>query len=183
VLHDFLVQGLATGEPFVHTANGEDMALADWNWRLPTELQDVPWDCAAASLTWALNTIGRGVTEADVVSGLGPSRISPTYGLLDASGAGIVSYLAEIGIGAANNPSASWDDILAAAGSQPMIMGGRYWCHWTGVRIGGPEQWSVGERFLALANPAPGWMGVGQTLNQEVFENLGPFSAVWFASW
>src|SRR4249920_4038476 len=99
------------------------MGLTDWNWRLPTELQDVPWDCSAASLTWCLNTIGRTETEADVVAGLGPARISPAYGLLDASGAGLVEYLGELGVGAENNPSASFDDVLAAAGYQPMLMG------------------------------------------------------------
>jgi hypothetical protein len=159
------------------------MSLADWNWRLPTELQDVPWDCAAASLTWALNTIGRGVTEADVVAGLGPSRISSAYGLLDASGAGLVSYLAEIGISAANNPDASWDDIVAAAGSQPMIMGGRSWNHWTGVRIDSGYFPQAVNPFLALANPSPGWMQVEQWMTPFDFDTLGSYSAVWFTSW
>jgi hypothetical protein len=159
------------------------MSLADWNWRLPPELQDVPWDCAAASLTWALNTIGWGTTEADVVLGLGPSRISPALGLLDASGAGIVSYLAEIGIQAANNPSASWDDVVAAAGSQPMIMGGRAWNHWTGVRISDHPFEPNLATMLALANPAPGYMGIHQVLVGFDFDTLGPFSAVWLTSW
>jgi hypothetical protein len=183
VLHDFLIQGLATGEPFSGFREERVLSLADWNWRLPPELQDVPWDCAAASLTWALNTIGRGVTEADVVAGLGPSRISPTYGLLDASGAGLVSYCGEIGVQAAYTPNASWDDILAAAGSQPMIMGGRYWNHWTGVRI--PTHWATDPyyEYVALANPSPGWMSIGQTMSGAQFASLGTFSAVWFCSW
>lgn len=159
------------------------MALSDWNWRLPPELQDVPWDCAAASLTWALNTVGYQYSESDVVAGLGPARISPTYGLLDASGAGLVSYLAELGIGAANNPSASWDDIVAAAGYQPMVMGGRSWCHWTGVRISAAAFGRADVEAIALANPAPGWMGVGQTMSKAQFEQLGSFSAVWFTGW
>ena len=56
------------------------MSLSDWNWRLPADLQDVPWDCAACSTAWALRTIGLDYSEADVVNGLGPTRISPTYG-------------------------------------------------------------------------------------------------------
>jgi hypothetical protein len=36
---------------------------------------------------------------------------------------------------------------------------------------------------LGLANPAPGYMGVNQWLNQETFDHLGTFSAVWFTSW
>jgi hypothetical protein len=183
VLHDFLIQGLATGEPFSGFTEERVLSLADWNWRLPTELQDVPWDCAAASLTWALNTIGRGVTEADVVNGLGPSRISPLYGLLDASGAGLVSYCGEIGVQAANNPNATWYDVVSAAGSQPMIFGGRYWNHWSGVRISNHPLEPERATALALANPSPGWMGVGQVMTGFDFETLGPFSAVWFTSW
>jgi hypothetical protein len=32
-------------------------------------------------------------------------------------------------------------------------------------------------------NPSPGWMGVGQYMDEADFEVLGPFSAVWFTSW
>jgi hypothetical protein len=159
------------------------MGLDSWNWRLPVELQDVPWDCAAASLTWCLNTIGRTETEADVVAGLGPARISPAYGLLDASGAGLVEYLGELGISSECNSSASFDDVLAAAGYQPMLMGGREWCHWVGVRIGSPLFPSANDQMLALANPAPGWMGINQVITRYEFDQLGAFSAVWFTSW
>jgi hypothetical protein len=159
------------------------MGLGDWNWRLPVELQNVPWDCAAASLTWCLNTIGRTETEADVVAGLGPARISPAYGLLDASGAGLVEYLAELGIAANNNPAASFEDVSAAAGYQPMLMGGREWCHWVGVRMASPLFLVKDEQSLALANPAPGWMGINQVLTRYEFDQLGAFSAVWFTSW
>jgi hypothetical protein len=159
------------------------MALSDWNWRLPAEMQDVPWDCAAASLTWCLNTIGRNTTEAEVVAGLGPSRINAAYGLLDASGAGLVDYLSEIGITAYNNPSASWQELLDAAGYQPVLAGGRTWCHWTGVRISNQVLYPDRAGLVALANPAPGWMGVDQLLDQDDFERLGAFSVVWFAAW
>jgi hypothetical protein len=42
--------------------------------------------------------------------------------------------------------------------------------------------------LLALANPAAGWPGVNQPgvnqlLDQEQFDELGPFSAVWFMAW
>jgi hypothetical protein len=159
------------------------VALSDWNWRYPVELQDVPWDCAAASTAWALHTIGYPQTEADVVAGLGPSRISPAYGLLDASGAGLVEYLGEIGVTALHNAAASWGDVTAAAGYQPMVMGGRGWYHWSGVRIPGPGISTGYSDYLALANPSPGWMGVSQTMDEYDFETLGTFSAVWFTSW
>jgi 7-keto-8-aminopelargonate synthetase-like enzyme len=118
-----------------------------------------------------------------VVVGLGPSRISPAYGLLDASGAGLVEWLAEIGIGAESNPQASWSDITAAAGHQPMVMGGRQWCHWTGVRISSMLFTSSIPPLLALANPAPGYAEVTQLMSETDFDQLGSFSAVWFTSW
>lgn len=159
------------------------MAASDWNWRLPTDVQDYPWDCSAASTAWALRTIGLDYTEDDVIAGLGPGRISPTLGLLDASGAGLVAYLAEIGVGAENNPAATFQHVSDAAGFQPMVMGGREWCHWVGVRMGGPcaGRPSIGQ--LVLMNPAPGYMGVGQYMDALDFDQLGPFSAVWFTSW
>lgn len=156
------------------------MGTESWNWKHPVEIQDLPWDCAAASLTWALNAYGLTITEAEVVTGLGPTRISPQYGLLDATGAGLVTYLMELGISAKNDPDASFDEVLDAAGFQPMVMGGRQWCHWTGVRIGGPAFGRPDIRALLLANPAPGWLDVGQYLYQGSFDALGPFSAVWF---
>lgn len=159
------------------------MGVSDWNWLLPRDNQDYPWDCAACSTAWAMRTIGFEVTEQDVISGLGPGRISPTYGLLDASGAGLVSYLEEMGIHSANNPSASFGDVAAAAGYQPMVIGGRAWNHWVAVRMGGPAIGQVGEYPLALMNPAPGWMGINQVLVESDYNLLGPFSAVWFTSW
>lgn len=130
-----------------------------------------------------MRTVGYDVTEQDVIAGLGPSRISPTYGLLDASGAGLVSYLAEMGIGAANNPDASWLEVLAAAGYQPMVIGGRSWYHWVGVRMGTVAAGIADYELLALMNSSEGYMGIAQTLAEEDFSQLGAFSAVWFTSW
>lgn len=159
------------------------MAVSDWNWLLPADPQDYPWDCAACSTAWAMRTIGFAVSEQDVIAGLGPARISPTHGLLDASGAGLVSFLEEQGISAANNPSASWSDLADAAGYQPMVIGGRAWNHWVAVRMGGPATGRAVSTPLSLMNPSPGWMSVGQALWMDQFDELGPFSAVWFTAW
>jgi hypothetical protein len=159
------------------------MAVTDWDWRHPVELQDVPWDCAAASTAWALQAAGLPYSEAQVVAGLGPARISPGLGLLDASGAGLVEWLAEIGVTAESNPAATWADITAAAGHQPMVMGGRAWCHWTGVRIWGGLYVGSLSPYVAIANPAPGYQDVWQVMDAASFSALGPFSAVWLTSW
>jgi hypothetical protein len=130
-----------------------------------------------------MRTIGGDVSEQDVVTGLGPGRISPTYGLLDASGAGLVEYLGEQGIAAANNANASWQEVVDAAGYQPMVVGGRNWCHWVAVRMGGPAAGYPNATQLLLMNPSPGYMEVWQGLDEAQFDYLGPFSAVWFEAW
>lgn len=159
------------------------MGLQDWNWRLPAEHQDVPWDCACASTSWALRTVGREWSEADVVNSMYPSYVNPYYGLLDASGAGLVDWLSSIGVGADYNPAATWDELVAAAGHQPVVMGGRTWCHWTGVRIPGEPFRESLAGYVALANPAPGWYGIDQVMSAQEYEDLGQFSVVWFTSW
>jgi hypothetical protein len=159
------------------------LAAGDWNWRLAADPQDLPWDCAACSTAWCLRTIGLEYSEEDVVEGLGLGRISPTLGLLDATGAGLVSYLGEVGVNAENNPSADYDSVLAGAGYQPMVIGGRTWCHWVAVRMGSTCFGLDSDPGLALMNPAGGYMGVEQVLTREDFSRLGPFSAVWFNSW
>lgn len=159
------------------------MAAEDWNFRLAADTQDYPWDCSAASLAWCLRAIGRSETEQDVIAGLGPWRISSVYGLLDASGAGLVEYLGELGIAAANNANASWLDVTGAAGYQPMVIGGREWCHWVAVRMGGPCAGIPAAPDILLMNPAPGYDGVYQTLTEPDFDRLGAFSAVWLYQW
>jgi len=159
------------------------MGVADWNWRLPADLQDYAWDCAACSTAWALRTVGYELSEQDVIEGLGPARISPALGLLDASGAGLVQYLSEIGVTASNNPNASWDDIVDAAGYQPMVMGGREWCHWVGVRMAGPAAGRDTRDHVLLMNSSPGYRAIYQEITPGSFMVLGPFSAVWFTTW
>jgi len=159
------------------------MTLTNWNWLLAADVQDFPWDCSAASTAWALRTIGRDYSEQDVIAGLGSSRITPAYGLMDASGAGLVEWLGEIGVYAENNPNASWADLVAAAGYQPLLIGGRAWCHWSAVRMGPAPAPQRLPNALALMNPAPGYLGVWQVLEPSAFDELGPFSAVWFNSW
>ncbi|HEX4716482.1 MAG TPA: hypothetical protein VH164_16305 [Ktedonobacteraceae bacterium] len=145
--------------------------------------QDYPWDCSACSTAWCTRTVGQMLTEQDMIAALGPNRISPTYGLLDASGSGLVSCLAELGIGAQNNAYASFQEVMDAAGYQPMVIGGRAWNHWVAVRMGSSAAGIAQPHALALMNPAPGWMGIDQVLSVADFDRLGPFSAVWFTSW
>jgi hypothetical protein len=142
--------------------------------------QTTDWTCSCTSIAWALTASGQPASEAEVAYEMGPERVNSSVGLTDASGEGIVTYLAELGISAQNDADASWEEVIAAAGFQPMVIGGRNWYHWVAVRMGPyglPGIWLSG---LYLMNPAPGWMGVENWLDQQTFQSLGPFSAVWW---
>jgi hypothetical protein len=106
--------------------------------------------------------------------------MSPSLGLMDASGAGLASFLVrhygEDGFTSTNLSPVSYDTLLAESGRCPMLIGGRRWGaggHWSGLRSYDSER-----HLLLLANPAAGYIGINQDMNREQFERLGPFSAV-----
>lgn len=99
--------------------------------------------------------------------------ISPAWGLLDATGAGIVSWLALQPIQAQNGPL-DWSTLAGIAGGGPLIMGGAAFDHWIGVR------YRLNDQAIAIANSARGWKGVYDSLTADQFAALGPFHGVWF---
>lgn len=134
-------------------------------------VQSKTWDCSAASLAWLLNSIGRQTSEDDAIGLLGPSRVNAASGLLDATGGGVTAALAQIGLSAQNGPL-DFGTACGLAGSVPLMVGGVGWDHWTGVR-------GCDGSSLQLANPSPGWMGVGDQLGRDRYAALGPFYGVW----
>jgi hypothetical protein len=134
--------------------------------------QSGAWQCSAASMAWLLDALGKPTSQDDVVNTLGPDRIDPSVGLHDGSGAGLVAVLsAAYGVSAINGP-VSFDDALGLAAAGPCLLGGGAWNHWTGVR-------GTDGQTLDLANPSPGYRGVGSSLSRAQFDALGPFYAVW----
>jgi len=103
--------------------------------------------------------------------------VSTGLGLLNASGSDLARWFnrhyGEFGFEASNDASVSFDDVAqeAQAGLHPLMLGGRGWYHWTGVR-------GFDGTHIMLANPSPGYMGVAQTLSREQFSFLGGFSMV-----
>lgn len=148
----------------------------------PTELQRQDWTCSVRSTMWLLKSLGIAVTPEEAQDAMSPKYVTPDLGLLDASGAGIVSVLAERwGVGAKNDASATFDDVLAVAGRQPVAIGLRAWGgpghgHWSAVRgWDGPP----GMERLLLANPAGSGPRFGQqTLNRAEFDARGQASMV-----
>jgi hypothetical protein len=144
----------------------------------PAIAQNDPWSCAPTSARWAMTAWGRHPTEQWFESTmLAEGVVSRDDGLLDASGAGLARFLTEqygeFGFAARSNGHVSFDDVKSVAGQTPVLIGGRQWNHWSGVRSYDPA-----TDTLQLANPANGWMGVGQTMTRQQFDALGPFSMV-----
>jgi hypothetical protein len=103
--------------------------------------------------------------------------ISPDLGLLNASGAGLAAwinrYYGSDGYTAYNADPVSFDDLAAECGRYPMMIGGRRWNHWSGLRA-----YDLTRDLLLIANPSAGWKGVNQTLDRDQFSALGSFSCV-----
>lgn len=104
---------------------------------------------------------------------------NPAVGCTDASGAGLAAWVnqeyGEYGYVASNLMGVSFDEVALEAGSMihPLAMGGASWGHWTGVR-----NYDASTDRLELANPAPGWHEVYDTMSRGQFAAQGPFNLV-----
>jgi hypothetical protein len=144
----------------------------------PSQNQDWDWDCSQESAQWCLRSWGRNPDDDWMESSLIQSgTVTPEYGLMDASGAGMADWFnaeyGEFGYLASNEPSVSFDDVAleAATMQHPLMIGGRAWYHWVGCR-------GFDGDVLLIANSAEGYMGVTDWLSRSQFEALGPFSMV-----
>jgi hypothetical protein len=143
---------------------------------MPAQLND--WTCSACSLAW-LNralAIDHATDEMSAVDYIGcPDNINQDYGLMDGSGAVLAQRLLEQGA-----PAfclwPSYDQVYELTRFMPMLLGGVAWNHWVGVRAQLPSG-------LAIANSAPGWMGIGDVLLREDWDTHGPFAAVVVPLW
>jgi hypothetical protein len=114
-------------------------------------------------------SLGWGWAEGDVAYEFVHAGIAtPQLGLLDGTGVGIVRWLSEQPF-SATNTQLSFDDLVLNLAACPAIMGSTRWYHWVGVRG------TAGSGMLALANSAPGWAGIWQTLSREQYDMFGDF--------
>lgn len=154
--------------------------LPSYDWQEPARLQENDWDCSVESIEWCLFAWGR-TPDDDWIenSMIAAGVVDPAVGCTDSSGAGLASWVCEQygadGYIASNQVGVSFDDVAIEAGSQvhPLAMGGGGWYHWTGVR-----NYDASTDRLELANPAPGWHEVYQTMSRGQFAEQGPFSLV-----
>lgn len=136
------------------------------------------WACSVYSLLWALRSLGRGTAAAWLQQAmLDDGVVTVADGLTRADGSMLVAFVDreynELGIEAFRKENATIDDVRAKSREGvPVLIGGRAWGHWSGVR-------SVQtDGTLNLANPADGWMGIGQEL-RDSWNRLGPWTMVW----
>ena len=147
--------------------------------RLPAIPQNDQWSCAPTSLRWALMALGREPSEEWVEATIQAESVASIEdGLLNASGAGLAAFIrrhwGEFGFDANHEPFVSFDFVALEGGhAYPLLIGGRTWGHWSGVR-----GYDRDHDVLELANPANLFKGVGQTMSRTQFAHLGPFSMV-----
>lgn len=147
----------------------------------PTELQRQDWTCSIRSTMWLLKSIGIDVTPEDAQDAMSPRWVTPQLGLLNADGSGIVEALGKVwGVTAVADEEATFDEVAAVAGRQPVAIGLRNWAgpglgHWSAVR--GLAESDAGV-LLVLANPATGPKFGNQDFTRAEFDARGPASMV-----
>lgn len=145
----------------------------------PAHPQNEDYDCSQDSLEWALWSLGRKPEDGWMTRTMVEENVmSSQQGLLDATGKGLADFVirhyGEDGFDASNAPVVSFMDVaLEGEHWYPLLIGGRAWNHWSGVR-----GYDAASGLLILANPADGYKGVGQTMTEQQFNQLGPFSMV-----
>lgn len=136
--------------------------------------QYASWSCSACSLAWLERATfkNEAATEATAIIEIGyPQNINPTYGLMDGSGSQLARVLGEYGL-TTRQEWLSFDTVYAIAGNTTGCLGGTAWYHWVAVRgLSGSNLW--------IANSAPGYRGIYDTLTRDQFNSLGPFSMVY----
>jgi hypothetical protein len=143
----------------------------------PVDLQPDDWSCSEQSAQWLLRSIGRKPGDAWIRDQLLTNGlVTPELGLMDASGVQLARWLQkeygdEMGLVVKAVAPVLWEDILTMAGTRPVMIGGRGWNHWSGVR-------RARGNVLELANPAPNWKGVGTELDMNEWAAQGPWSAI-----
>lgn len=136
------------------------------------------WTCSACAQDWVLRAVG--VMDSDdiyytrekVVEAIGyPHNINPMYGLMDGSGTELMRVYDSLGV----KTEQGWldfDTVYDLAQQTTGQMSGAAYYHWVALRgVQGPNLW--------IANSAPGYKGIWDTLSRDDWDRLGGWSVVW----
>lgn len=168
----------AAAESWDYETGGGSVPKVTFNIQEPPHVQEHDYDCSQDALEWALWSVGRKPDDGWLDSTMQAEGVmNPQVGLTDASGHGLAAFVkrhyGEFGFDSNNENPVSFDALAAEIGPYPMLIGGRNWNHWSGL-----WGYDAGQDVLLLANPSPGFKGVGSTMNRQQFASLGTFSMV-----
>lgn len=90
---------------------------------------------------------------------------------MNADGSALRAVLDSYGI-SSEQAWLDFDTVYSIAQGTTGMMSGAAWYHWVALRgVSGEDLW--------IANSAPGYRGVWDTLTRAQFQQLGGFSVVW----
>jgi hypothetical protein len=137
--------------------------------------QAASWTCAACALAWIERAceLNPWADEASATAEIGhPHNINATYGLMDGSGAQLQRVLREYGVDSRHG-WLGYDQAYETYRGAPGMLSGQAWYHWVAVR-------GVARNGLIwIANSAPGYKSVWDTLTREQWNSLGGMSCIW----
>jgi len=145
---------------------------------VPSVQQLFDYDCAVATTTWCLHSIGNDVSLDTMADIMVPDLVTERDGLLFATGETLAALFRDrFDLQADNQAFISFDEVVERAGRQPMAIGSRDWFGGIGHSVGVRRVNDDGE--LELANPAENSAGFGQrVLDRDGFDARGAFAAV-----
>lgn len=129
------------------------------------------WTCSACSLAWVLGATGTAtITPDQAVNVIGyPNCINPTYGCM--SSQCLIDAYAQYGLHAVEE-WVSFDQAYAICSEHTGQINPTSMYHFMAIRgVDGANLW--------VANSAPGYDGVWDTLTRTQFNNLGPTKVIY----
>ena len=140
---------------------------------VPAERQVSSWACSIRTTAFLLHSIGDWISAEDLQDVMVPGLVTPALGLLQGDGSGLAAFLAaQTGL-PTGHAWIDWDWLQAHAGTMPIGIGSPTLYHWVAVRT------VLDADTLALANPAPGYQGLGDTMSRAQFEQWQPWACVY----
>ena len=138
------------------------------------------WTCSVCSATWVLQATATAFQDADIYDArvavgerMGyPSCVNPTYGSM--SFQCVVDTLASYGL-VARQAWCTFDEAYAIARIHTGTINPTGQYHYMAIR-------GTSGSDIAVANSAPGYMGVYSTLSRSQFNALGPVSVIYVES-
>jgi len=143
--------------------------------------QAYSWTCSVCSTTWVLQATATAFQDADIYDAryavgeeMGyPSCVNETYGCM--SQECVVDELAAHGL-IARQAWCTFDQAYAIARTNTGTINPQGMYHFMAIRGANPDG------SIAVANSAPGYCGVYDSLTRERFNALGPVSVIYVES-